>query len=131
VVNNVTISMAGVWGTLNKVGADLWPDPGMQGSVSEFRIYNGAMSPNDVKVAKLLGPSQLLATSTSINAAVSGGNVVLSWPEAAGAFALQSRTNLISGTWTTISSPAAQLVGSQWQVTVPNTGGAKFFRLVR
>jgi hypothetical protein len=130
-LNNVTISMAGVWGALNKIGADLWPDPGMQGSVSEFRIYNGVLSPNDVASTQVLGPNQVLASSVSLTAVASGGNVVLSWPAAGGGFSLQSKTSLTSGAWTTISTPAAQLVGSQWQVTVPNTGGAKFFRLAR
>jgi hypothetical protein len=131
-LNGITISMAGVWGTLNKVGADLWPDPGMQGSVSEFRIYNGVMSPNDVAAAQVLGPTQALAGSVSLSVVkVSGGNLLISWPVAGGSYALQSNTSLTSGTWTTISTPAAQIVGSQWQVTVPSTGGAKFYRLAR
>jgi hypothetical protein len=131
-INNAeTMPLSGVSSLLNYIGRSLYNDSFLNANIDEFRIYNGVMSPNDVKVTQILGPAQELATSASINAAISGGNVVLSWPEAAGAFALQSRTNLLSGTWTTISSPAAQLVGSQWQVTVPNSGGAKFFRLVR
>ena len=129
--DNITISMAGVWGVLNKIGADVWPDPGMQGSVSEFRIYNGVLSPNDVKATQVLGPNQVLASTVSLSAVASGGNVVLSWPVGAGSFTLQSKAGLTPGAWTTISTPAAQLVGSQWQVTVPNSGGAQFFRLVR
>ena len=130
-LNNVTISMAGVWGVLNKVGADLWPDPGMQGSISEFRIYNGVLSPNDVLSTQVLGPTQVLASSVNLKAVASGGNVVISWPVAGGSYSLQSKSSLTSGTWTTIASSLAQIVGSQWQVTLPNTGGTKFFRLVR
>jgi hypothetical protein len=130
--NGITISMAGVWGTLNKIGADLWPDPGMQGSVSEFRIYNGVLSPNDVAATQVLGSSQTLASVVSLSASVSGGNVVLSWPVAGGSYALQYKSSLTpGGTWTTISSPAAQIAGSQWQVTVPKTGGSEFYRLAR
>jgi len=131
VLNNVTISMAGVWGTLNKVGADLWPDPGMQGSISEFRIYNGVLSPNDVLSTQVLGPNQVLASSVKLKVLASGGNLVISWPVAGGSYLLQSRSSLTSGTWTTVSAPVPQIVGSQWQVTVPNTGGTKFFRLAR
>jgi hypothetical protein len=131
VLNNVTISMAGVWAVVNKVGADLWPDPGMQGSVSEFRIYNGVLSPNDVLSTQVLGPNQVLASSVNLSVAASGGNLVVSWPVAGGSYSLQSKSSLTSGTWNTIASPLAQIVGSQWQVTVPNTGGAKFYRLVR
>ena len=129
-LNGVTISMAGVWGTLNEVGADLWPDPGMQGSISEFRIYNGVLSPVDIRVTDALGASQTLATNPTIGAAISGGNLVLSWPKAAGAFGLQS-TSSLTGPWTAVASPAAQLIGSQWQVTLPASGGKQYFRLMR
>jgi len=131
VLNNVTISMAGVWGVLNKIGGDVWPDPGMQGSVSEFRIYNGVMSPNDIKATQILGPTQTLTNTPSVSASLSAGNVTLAWPVAAGAYSLQYTTNLTSGVWQTLSAPAAQITGSQWQVMMPNTGGAKFFRLAR
>ena len=131
VLNNVTISMAGVWGTLNKIGADLWPDPGMQGSISEFRVYNGVLSPNDVQSTQVLGPTQVLASSVNLSATISGGNLVISWPVAGGAYSLQSKSSLTTGTWTTVASAIPQIVGSQWQVTVPDTGGIKFYRLVR
>jgi len=130
-LNGITISMAGVWGTLNKVGADLWPDPGMQGSISEFRIYNGVMSPNDVAAAQVLGQTQVLTTNVRLVAAASAGNVTLSWPVAGGAFTLQSNPSLTSGTWQTVSTPAAQIAGNLWQVTLPNSGGSKFYRLAR
>jgi hypothetical protein len=68
----------------------------------------------------------------SLNASVSGGNVVLSWPVAGGSYALQYKSSLNpGGMWTTVSTPAAQIVGSQWQVTVPKSGGNEFFRLSR
>jgi hypothetical protein len=124
--------MSSISNVLSYIARSLYTgDSYMDVSLDEFRIYNGVMSPNDVKVTQILGPGQTLATSPSINAAVSGGNVVLSWPEAAGAFALQSRTNLISGTWEIVASPIPQIVGSQWQITAPNSGGNKFYRLVR
>ncbi len=106
-------------------------DPYASITLDEFRIYNGVLSPRDIQATQILGPDQVLASSVSLSAAVSGGNLVLSWPVGAGSFSLQSNTSLSSGSWTAVSSPAAQLVGSQWQVTVPNTGGAKFFRLAR
>jgi len=131
-VNGITITMAGVWGTLNKIGADLWPDPGMQGSVSEFRIYNGVMSPNDVAATQVLGPTQVLSSRVSLSIVkTSGGNLLISWPVAGGSYALQSNTSVTAGKWTTISTPAAQIVGNQWQVTLPISGGTKFYRLAR
>ena len=67
----------------------------------------------------------------SSSATISGGNLVISWPVAGGAYSLQSKSSLTSGIWTTVASPTPQIIGSQWQVTVPNTGGMKFYRLVR
>lgn len=46
--SNVTIQMSGVHDVRNIVGADNWPDPGMQGSVNEFRIYDFALSPAQI-----------------------------------------------------------------------------------
>jgi hypothetical protein len=89
------------------------------------------MSPNDVSGTQELGPTQVLASKVSLKATVLGGNAVFSWPVAGGSYALQSNTSLTSGAWTTISSPAAQMVGTQWVVTIPNSGGIKFFRLAR
>jgi len=106
-------------------------DPYASITLDEFRIYNGVLSPKDIQATQILGPDQALASTVHLSAALSGGNVVLSWPVAGGSFALQSSASLTSGAWTTISTPAAQLAGNQWQVTLPNTGGAQFFRLVR
>lgn len=114
------------------IGRSLYgADPYASITLDEFRIYKGVLSPRDVQATQVLGPNQALASNVSLSAAVSGGNLVLSWPMTAGSYSLQSKASLTSGTWTTISTPAAQLVGSQWQVAVPNTGGAKYFRLAR
>jgi len=125
----VTISMAGVSAVLNKIGADNWPDAGMQGSVDEFRIYNGVLSPDDVAANYALGPDTLPTPKVTLAVSASGGNMILSWPATATA-TLQSRTSLNSGAWAAVTSPAPQKVGAQWQVTLPKTGLAQFFRLV-
>jgi hypothetical protein len=107
-------------------------DPYASLTLDEFRIYNGALSPNDVKATQVLGPNQVLSSTVNLGAAASGGNVVLSWPLTAGSFSLQSKASLTTpGGWTTITTPAAQMVGSQWQVTVPKSGGQMYFRLAR
>ena len=131
--NGITITMAGVWPVVNKIGADLWPDPGMQGTVSEFRIYNGVLSPSDVATTQALGPSALLgSTGVTVTATASAGNVILSWPASGGSYTVLSRSSLSSGTWTTNSSavPVLNGTGTAWQVTLPATSGSQFFRLV-
>ena len=128
--NSVTVPMSSVSGALNYIGRSLYNvDPYPDLSLDEFRIYNGALSPNEIAATQSMGPNQLLSVgSPTINASLSAGSLTLSWPLASAGFTLVSRTNLVSGNWTAVSQ-SPQIVGSQWQVTLPITGNAQFFRL--
>jgi alpha-L-arabinofuranosidase len=128
---NVTIPMSGVQAVRNIIGADNWPDPGMQGTIDEFRIYNGALTANEIAATQVLGPNQLLsAASPAISTSATGASLTLSWPVASAGFTLLTSTNLASGTWMVVS-PSPQIVVSQWQVTVPVSENAQFFRLAQ
>ena len=127
--DNVTIPMSGVQAVRNIIGADNWPDPGMQGTLDEFRIYNGALNAEEIAATQVLGPNQLLSVaSPAISASASGGSLTLSWPLASAGFTLESCTNLVSDVWTAVS-PAPQIVAGQWQTTVSFSENARFFRL--
>ncbi|HEV7923931.1 MAG TPA: LamG-like jellyroll fold domain-containing protein, partial [Verrucomicrobiae bacterium] len=63
-ISNVTIQMSGVQDVRNIIGADNWPDPGLQGSVNEFRIYNFALSAAQIQSDFLLGPNLPLPIAT-------------------------------------------------------------------
>jgi hypothetical protein len=128
----INVQMNEVTNVLNLIGRSLYTgDPYYSFNIDEFRIYSGALSPDEVHAAQASGPNQVLTTNASINAVMVGGNLTLSWPVTAAGFTLQSRTNLVSGSWQMVPSPAAQIVGSQWQITIPNSGGTIFYRLVR
>lgn len=62
-----------------------------------------------------------------------GTNFVFSWPSVATGFTLQSATNLVSGGWLNVTSPAPQLLSNQWQVPLPPPAdtGPLFYRLVK
>jgi Concanavalin A-like lectin/glucanases superfamily len=62
---SVTISMAGVQGIRNLIGADNWPDPGLNGSVDEFRVWNGALSSQEIALSDAAGPNSIPATVTN------------------------------------------------------------------
>jgi alpha-L-arabinofuranosidase len=128
--NSVTVPMNSVNDVLNYIGRSLYNvDPYPDLSLDEFRIYNGALNPNEIAATQIMGPNQLLSfSSPTINVSLSGNNLTLSWPLASAGFTLMSRTNLASGAWMAVS-PAPQIAGSQWQVTEPITGNAQFFRL--
>ena len=127
--NNVTIPMSGVQAVRNIIGADNWPDPGMQGSIDEFRIYNGALTADEIAATQVLGPNQLLSTaSPAVSASASGGSLTLSWPVASAGYSVLTTTNLAAGNWmAAVVTP--QIVGSRWQVILPVTGNTRFYRL--
>jgi hypothetical protein len=117
------------------IGKSQFGDPYLIASIDEFRIYGGALYSDEIRATELLGPNQLLTTSNvSLQAKSSGGNLVLKWPLAAAGFTLQSRSSLGSGTWNPVPT-LPQIVGSggttNWQVTVPLSGGPAFFRLTK
>ena len=113
----------------SSIGYSPYGDPGINGSVDEFRIYNGILSPEEIQASDVLGPNTALSTSATLNASKSGGNMVLSWPLASAGFALQTTTNILSG-WTTLTN-APSISGTSWQVAMPGSGKSVFYRLIR
>jgi len=67
-------------------------------------------------------------TSQTMSVSAAGGNLTVSWPLPSLGLTLASNTNLTSAIWTT-GSLTPQMVGNQWQVTVPMSGKQQFFRL--
>jgi alpha-L-arabinofuranosidase len=130
--NAVSVPLSSVSPLLNYIGRSLYDvDPYPDISLDEFRVYSGALDPAEIAATQALGPNQLLnAASPLISATLSGGSLTLSWPLASAGFTLQSCLSLASGAWTAVS-PAAQVVGGQWQVTVAIPGNAQFYRLQR
>lgn len=97
-------------------------------TVNEFRIYDGAMTPAEVAASQLAGPDQLPGPMLSVG--VSGANVVISWPTNASGFTLKSKTSLSDAAWTTVGT-APVVSGENNQVTLPVSGSAQFFRLIK
>jgi hypothetical protein len=128
----VTIPMSGIWATNNKIGADLWPDPGMQGSVSEFRIYNGVLTPDQVAADYLLGPGKLPTPGVSLGASVSPGSVTISWPVSGSTgLSLYSSSSLGAGAVWTLVNVSPTVVGQNNQVSIPINSSvtAQFYEL--
>jgi hypothetical protein len=125
--SSVTIPMAGVWAQTNKIGADVWPDPGVQGSVAEFRIYNGVLSPDQIAEDYVLGPSKLSTSppsGVSLGASLSAGKLVISWPVSGSTgYSLYSSPTIgPTAEWTLVSTTPT-VVGGNNQVSVPTSGG--------
>ena len=129
----MTLNPSGLGNTSNNyIGKSQWPDPYFNGLIDEFRIYSVALSSAEVAATAALGPDQLLSTNSPIvGLSTSGTNLLMSWAGGSAGFTLQSSTNLASGNWTTVTSPVPQIVGTNWQITLPPTNGMQFFRLTK
>ena len=129
--NAVTVQLSSVNDICNYIGKSLYSaDPYPDFNLDEFRIYNGALHADEIAATQVLGPEQLLSVARPImSASAAGSDLTLSWPLASAGFTLLSRTNLISGEWTVVTSPTPQISGSQWQVIMLMTGSAQYFRL--
>lgn len=114
------------------IGHSPYNDPGLDGSVDEFRIYRGLLSPDEITASQILGPNQLLTTSNvNLHFTQAAGNGLISWPLTAAGFSLQSSSNLMSGSWITLTNLPVVVGNTNWQVIVPASSGQEFYRLWR
>jgi len=132
--NSVTHPLASTLGSdpYNYLGLSLYAaDPFLTGSIDEFRIYDGPLTAAQIRATQALGPNQLIGTSmnVSLSASLSGGNLVITWPTASALVDLMSSPTLGSGAaWTSVAG-ALTVVGGNYQMTIPSTSSAQFFRL--
>ena len=124
---------------VNYIGQSLYtsasgnlPDPGLRANFQEFRIYSTALTPAQIAADYVLGPNQTLGTSTEVklSASHSGSNTIVKWPTTSALVTLLSSPTLGAGAvWTPVATPLANDGSGNYQVTVPMTGSAQFFRL--
>jgi hypothetical protein len=129
----VTVPMSSVNDLFCYIGKSLYnADPYPDFTLDEFRIYSGALSPAEIAATQALGPGQLLSSASPLlSVALAGTNLTFSWPAATAGFSLQSGSNLAPASWSKISSPLPQLITTQWQVTLPASVSAGYYRLMR
>lgn len=100
------------------------------GSYNELRLTSGAMSADQVSASFTAGPDSLPAVKPSIAIARSANTITLSWPAPSTGFVLQSSPVLgPSATWTAVNGVTQ--VGGNMQATLPTSGSASFFRLIK
>jgi hypothetical protein len=118
------------------LGRSQWQDPYFNGSFDEFRIYNGPMLDGDIAANFAAGPNTIPVPTPpkpALGVALAGGNVQLSWTtNVSASTALQATSTLGTGvTWSSTGLPAPIIVGDKYQVTVPASGTASFYRLAQ
>jgi hypothetical protein len=108
------------------------PDPGLLANIDEFRIYNAPLTAAQIAADHALGPNQLIGTSinVSLSASSSGGNLVIKWPTTSALVNLMSSPTLGAGAvWIPVSGSLTTDGSGNYQMTIPTTGFAQFFRL--
>jgi hypothetical protein len=115
------------------LGRSQYNDPFFPGKFNEFRIYQGAMTPEQVAASFTAGADNLPATPSAapkLTVQHTGGNVVVSWPADATGFQLESSTALgANANWSTVST-APTTAGGQSTVSLPISGDTtRFLRL--
>lgn len=129
----VTVPMSAVNDLFSFVGRSLYSaDPYPDLALDEFRIYSGALSSAEIAATHVLGPSQVLSTASPVlGVTVAGTKLTLSWPAASAGFTVQASGTLQPAVWTNVPSPGPQLLGNQWQLTLPLSAAGQYFRLLK
>ena len=123
------IPLSGIIDTNNWLGRSQYAfDSYFGGRYNEFRMFNGLMSDADVAADYAAGPDTV-GVDYVIHSFTSGTNLTLTWGLTATNVVLQSSPALGSGAgWNQV--PTKSLVqNGRYQVTVPMSGDAVFFRL--
>ena len=109
-------------------------DNGLTGSIDEFRLYAGALTPAQITADFAAGPSTVVlpppaAAAPALSASSSRGNIVLTWPATATGFSLVSAPGLAAPVvWSPVGI-APVVTNGMNEVTAPTTNRAAYFRL--
>jgi hypothetical protein len=118
----------------NYLGSSLYSaDAGLLASIDEFRIYTNALTAAQIAADHALGPNQFIGTSTAtviLSASRSGGNLIIKWPTTSALVNLVSSPALGAGAvWTPVNGTLTTDGSGHYQMTIPASGSAQFFRL--
>jgi hypothetical protein len=126
-VTNVVIDLNLVVDNFSLLGRSQWADPHFNGSIDDFRVYYGVLTPAQVAASFAAGPDP-----DSVHAVVAAPNqVTVFWPATlvTTGYSLQSANSLTSGLWSNVGGVTQ--VGGNYQVTVNSAGAPVYFRLIK
>jgi Concanavalin A-like lectin/glucanases superfamily/Bacterial Ig-like domain (group 2) len=125
---NPVVDLSMVVDNFNFLGRSQWADPHLNGSIDEFRLYYGLLTPAQIAASFVAGPDPESLTAI---AGPGPGQVTITWPATlvTAGYSLQSTASLSAPSWQAAGTPTVN--GSNYQVTVATGGSQKYFRLVR
>jgi hypothetical protein len=124
---NVVIDLNLVVDNFSLLGRSQWADPHFNGSVDDFRVYYGVLTPAQIAQSFAAGPDPDKLSATI----AAPGQTTISWPATlvTAGYSLQSSSSLTSGLWSNVGGVTQ--VGNNYQVTVNSAGAPVFFRLIK
>jgi hypothetical protein len=97
------------------LGRSQFPDPFWAGKYNEFRIYQGAMTPEQVAASFQAGPDSLPSAAPTLSVVRDGANVKVTFTGS-----LESATT-ITGPWSAVADATSP-------ATIPASGAQAFYR---
>jgi hypothetical protein len=110
------------------LGKSQWNDPYFNGQFDEFRIYNGALSDQQIAASYVAGPDALFGALPSLTVQLNGSSVKLLWPLSAPGFVLEKSGAIAAAAWASVPTPPV-LQNGQHIVTLSVSNTTQFFRL--
>ncbi len=104
-------------------------DAYLNATIDELRLYDGRLTPQEIAANDEFGPNTLALPVSLVQSNTASGTG-LSWPSWAAGFALQTTPALAVVPWTNVAMPPS-LNNDLWQLTIPATNPAQFYRLRR
>jgi hypothetical protein len=130
-VTNAWPALGSVSTAWSFLGRSLWSaDAWLNGTIDEFRIYDGRLSANEIAADYAAGPDALYPAVT-LTLTKAGGGYTFSWPSYPAGFTLQTSPVLGNGAvWNPVGG--MPVISNGWcGLTVPASGTNVFFRLSR
>jgi len=114
----------------NWLGRSQWQrDPYLNGTLNEFRIWQGVLSPEEIASHRAAGPDQqFVTTRPALRIARTADSVTLSWPGSGTEAQLQTASSPLASDWTKVTNDIP-VEGGVYRVSLPLNTGPTFYRL--
>jgi len=128
--NSTIPPLTGVNTSLAYIGRSLFSADGwLNGTIDEFRIYDGRLAPEEISASMMAGPDTL-ALPVRLEQSLANGIMSLNWPSYAAGYKPESTTNLASFDWASTGGTTV-ISGGRYEATLTATNSARYFRLRR
>ena len=130
--NSMSLTPAAIGRTLNDwIGKSQFAtDPYFKGTIDDFRIYEGALTAQQIQTNYLVGPNVVPVLPSLLQASMVSTNLLVSWPVSAVGFVVQSSSVLGAGAaWTNVGLISTQTNGLNLINLSPTSSASMFYRL--